>query len=218
MNLEDHYTALYKQFGDDPRAVQLADALTQRRRFHELVRPIADIERASVLDVGCGLAHLYPFLLERGFAGTYSGIDINHAFIGACREKIPESRFEVHDIAAAPPAWHADYTLLNGVFNNPRENPWGFLEASLRNMFAVSDRAMVFNAMSSYVDFFADDLVYFDPSEVFRFCKEELSPLVELQHAYQVRAGGVPFEFVVVVHRTTVAPRKLRAANAGPAR
>lgn len=217
MDITSHYTALFERYGDDPRAVQLADAVTQRRRFTEITRPIADLAKASVLDVGCGLGHLYPFLLERGFLGEYSGIDVNPTFVEQCRRKMPGMRFEVVDVSQKPPPWRADYLVLNGVFNNPREKPWDFLVASLRNMFAAADRAIVFNAMSTYVDFFDPALVYFDPGEVFRFCKEELSPLVDLNHSYQVRPGVIPFEFTIVVHRTDLAPCKARpTTNSSP--
>ncbi|MEI2638270.1 MAG: hypothetical protein V9F03_04650 [Microthrixaceae bacterium] len=36
--------------------------------------------------------------------------------------------------------------------------------------------ALAFNSLSRYVDFFTEGLGYFDPGEVFKFCKENLSP------------------------------------------
>src|SRR5438105_3503365 len=99
MDLVEHYTALYRQYGDDPRAVQLADRITQNIRFDVLMRVMEDRKHASVIDVGCGLGHLYEFLLGHGFQGDYSGVDINPVFVDRCREKFKRNRFEVCDIS-----------------------------------------------------------------------------------------------------------------------
>jgi SAM-dependent methyltransferase len=208
MDIVRHYSELLAQHGDDPKAVQLADRVTQRRRFAVLHDALGDRRRDGVLDVGCGLAHLHEHLVEEGWDGEYSGIDITPDFITLCRNKFPSSRFEVWDISAGPAPWQADWCLLNGVFNNPRPDPWGFLTASLRHMLASCRTGIAFNLMSTYVDRLDPDLVYFDPEAVFRFCKEELSPLVNLRHDYCVRPGVVPFEAAFTVLRSGIAVRR----------
>jgi hypothetical protein len=67
-----------------------------------------------------------------------------------------------------------------------------------------------FNMLSRFVDYFDDELYYEDPLHAFRFCKEQLSPLVTLRHDYAVRPGSIPFEFSIYVRRTDVAPRPLQ--------
>lgn len=202
MDVVQHYSDLLKKHGDDPRAVQLADRMTQRRRFRVLTEPLESMHGSSVMDVGCGLAHLAEFLAENGLDGEYTGIDINQDFVDVCRAKFPETRFECLDISRTTPGWESDLVVCNGMFNNPCTDPKAFVRCSLRNMYAVTRRVMSFNLMSSYVDFFDPNLLYFDPEDIFRFCKEELSPLVSLRHDYQVRPGVVPFEFAVYVFRT----------------
>jgi SAM-dependent methyltransferase len=208
MDINQHYSQLWQQYGDDPRSVQLADRVTQRRRFTLLCEVSRDIRRASILDVGCGLAHLHEYLLEHGYEGDYTGIDVNPDFVAECRRKFPKSRFELLDISQTAASWQVDYVLLNGVFNNARADSHEFVRSCLRNMFAACRVGMAFNAMSTYVDRFDPELVYFDPEELFGFCKEELSPLVNLRHEYFVRPGIVPFEFALMVYKTDVAPRK----------
>jgi len=213
-DIVEHYTDLYRRYGDDPRSVQLTDRPTQRVRFEVLCQGIADLRAADleILDVGCGLGHLYEYLRGVGFAGRYGGVDVNPEFVDACRRKFPECRFEVWDIAAAPPPWEADYTVLSGVFNNPRPDADAFVRASLRHMFAASRRGVLFNAMSTYVDFLAPELVYFHPEDLFRFCKEALSPRVCLRHDYQVKPGVVPFEYAIYVYRADT-PARARLAR-----
>lgn len=212
-----HYSDLLKQHGDDPRAVHWSDRDSQRRRFSTVTEPLANAPGSSVMDVGCGLAHLAEFLGEVGFDGTYTGIDINPDFISACREKLPSTRFACLDIGLTVPGWESDFVVCSGLFNNPSPDPQALLHASLRNMYAVTRQALSFNLMSTYVDFLDPGLVYFNPEDVFRFCKEELSPLVALQHDYQVKPGVVPFEFTVHVSRTGEACRPRMTGTTAPA-
>ena len=198
-----HYSALLREHGDDPRAVQWADRSTQDERFRVLTEPLRAMRGRSVMDVGCGLAHLAEYLAKNGLECDYSGIDINPDFIDACRKKLPASRFELLDISGTVPGWKSDLVVCSGLFNNPVPDPQALLQRSLRNMFAVTRQAMSFNLMSSYVDFIDPALVYFHPEDVFRFCKEHLSPLVTVRHDYQVKPGVVPFEFTVYVLRTS---------------
>ena len=100
--------------------------------------------------------------------------------------------------------------LVSGVFNNLISDNRGFFEAISRRLMAQADVGYAFNMISRYVDYFDDGLYYEDPSQAFRFCKEELSPLVTLRHDYTVRPGSIPFEFTIYVHRSDVAPRALQ--------
>lgn len=207
MDIVEHYSRLFQEHGDSPQSVQLADRTSQFRRFEVLTKDIPRKERVSVMDVGCGLGHLNEFFAESGRNVNYSGIDVTPDFVTACQSKFPKARFAVHDISSSPPEWSAEYLVLNGVFNNHRDDAADFMFRSLRNMYSVTTKFMTFNFMSTYVDFQDNQLVYFHPETVFRFCKEELSPLVELNHGYCVRDGIVPFEAVVTVHKTAIVPR-----------
>lgn len=208
-----HYSELFRKYGDSPQSVQLADRETQYRRFEVLTRQIPRNESVSVLDVGCGLGHLNEFLIEHGYDVDYHGTDVNPDFLNACKEKFPKSQFQQTDISSQIPDWQCDYIVLNGVFNNMREDPGRFLTQSLRHMYAATRKCMSFNFMSTYVDFADNELVYFHPESVFQFCKEEISPMVEMNHAYLVREGSIPFEVTMTVHRAEIEIRKRLATG-----
>ena len=68
-------------------------------------------------------------------------------------------------------------------------------------MFAAANKEISFNMMSTYVDYQADDLFYFDPLKIFDFCKKELSPLVMLKHDYALGEKNYPYEFSIFVQK-----------------
>ena len=106
---------------------------------------------------------------------------------------------------------HFDYAIISGVFNNRVTDNWAFLTGALRLLFPHVRRGLAFNALSAYVDFQDEGLYYADPEAVFRFCKESLSPAVNLRHDYEVKPGVVPFEFTTQVFRCAHPPRAKHA-------
>lgn len=207
MDVIEHYSRLYAKYGDDPRAVQLSDGATQRRRFAALCEIVRGGSDVSILDVGCGLGHLAEFLTETGFTGSYTGIDIVQDFVSACRKKLPQHEFDLWDISAQPFPRKFEYVLASGIFNNQRMDALDFLQRSVKNMYDSCLTATAFNFMSTYVDYFDAELAYFEPERLFSFCKQELSPLVTLRNDYCVKPDVVPFEALLYVHRTTIGCR-----------
>ncbi len=63
------------------------------RRLNEIPSLITG---KTVLDVGCGLGHLYALLRNRNL--TYKGIDSSPIFIQGCKKFFPEANFEVGDV------------------------------------------------------------------------------------------------------------------------
>lgn len=199
-DLIHHYQSLLAKHGPTAQAVQWADTETQVGRFSILTEISADLGR--VLDVGCGLGHLYSFLRAKGFEGTYQGVDIVPEFIEFASDAFasnPAARADL--ITPDAPLPFCDYAILSGVFNNKMDDNWGFMTSTLRRMFEAADKGIAFNAMTSHVDFHDEGLYYVDPMKVFEFCKSELGGHPVLRHDYTLRPGGFPFEFAVYVYK-----------------
>lgn len=207
--LAKHYGDLVKRHGDAAESAQYADRETQERRM-EVLCEIGVTKDSKVLDFGCGTGQMLSLLKRTiGFEGEYVGYDISAEAIEFARGAQPDGRFEVRNVLEDPADEQFDYVLVSGVYNNLISDNVGFFEAASRALLAQARKGYAFNMLSRYVDYFDDGLFYADPAEAFRFCKEELSPLVTLRHDYSVRPGGIPFEFTIYVHSTGIEPRKL---------
>lgn len=206
-DLQAHYRALYAQHGDSPQAVQWSSLDSQQRRFAVLTEvaqaPISAM--GSVLDLGCGLGALRDYLRAGGHTAAYTGLDFVGEFIDRARVKYADdaaARFEQHDLSTdAPLPFRADWVLLSGVFNNPMADNAAFIRQTLLRMYEACERGIAFNAMSTYVDFRADNLYYADPTELFDWVKRHLSRRATLRHDYLVKEGSIPFEFTCYVYR-----------------
>ncbi|HWV54436.1 class I SAM-dependent methyltransferase [Pseudorhodoplanes sp.] len=207
--LRAHYTKLAHEHADSPKAVQYSDKASHWARF-AILADIGLDPMASVLDFGCGTAELLSFLRERaGFKGKYVGVDISDQQLAIARSKFPDCRFENRDVLSAGVGEVVDYIFINGVFNNrvPGADGFAYLTDILTALRPAARKGIAFNAISTYVDFFDDGLVYLDPGRVFEFCKQNLSGLVTLRHDYLLKPSAPPFEFTVYVRVSDQTPR-----------
>ena len=200
-SLTDHYRALWEQHGDSSHAVQYSDSQSHKARFDVLCSIASPL--ASVLDVGCGLAHLYRYLKTKNFEGRYMGIDIVPEFIDAARSHTKDDAnadANLCDSTEDLPSGY-DYALLSGVFNNRMPDNQAFMQTTLRRMFSAAEKGIAFNAMSTFVDYQDDTLYYSNPLEVLKFCKNELAGHPILRHDYSLTENGYPFEYAIYVYK-----------------
>lgn len=207
-SLAEHYNELAKEFGDSHHAVQQSSRDTQLNRFKILLEGFPNYREKKILDFGCGAAHLYDLLKESGFSGEYIGYDISAELLKIAVDKNPNIRFELRNIFEQPPAERFDIILISGVFNNALGNNVRFMQDVLNILFPLCQDGLAFNCLSTYVDYKAEGLFYFDPCSVFDFCKQHLTPNVVLRHDYEIKEGVIPFEFSFYLKTSVHSPRK----------
>jgi len=204
--LADHYDGLVRKFGAAPQSAQWSDRETQFRRFSVLTEIMQDRQNSDILDIGCGTASLLAYLKDaHDFKGQYQGVDISSEAIKLASEMYPEQKFAIANLLEQPLADRHDYVVMCGIFNNRLSDDaecGSFIKQMLKCGFEHANKGMAFNVMSKYVDFEAENLCYFQPEELFGFCKQHLSPNVTLRHDYNIKDGVIPFEFTIYVYRT----------------
>ena len=94
-----------------------------------------------------------------------------------------------------------DYVLINGTFNNNTNNNWNWMRKSLIQLFSVTKKAIIFNNLSYYVDYYDKKLFYIKPEKVFNFCKQKLSEKIILNNSYVLKKNTIPYEFTTYVKK-----------------
>ena len=98
--MSDFYDNLVNNHGLDIKSLHGKDAnytkSKQETKFSIISKYIKD--KDSVLDVGCGLADLNFFLLERNWIGQYNGIDISPKMVEMCNNTLGKKSVSCVDI------------------------------------------------------------------------------------------------------------------------
>lgn len=204
----EQYREAFRRHGDSPAAV-LWPKGRQDLRFAALTRCVRG-ESFSVLDFGCGLAHLLPWLRQRYRGVRYTGVDLLPEFIAACRAKFPEAQFETLD-SAPDIAGAFDYVLVSGAFNILYDPDAAVHQQlvfeSLRSLFARANRALAVNFMSDHVDYRQEGAYHQAIDPLLAHLRAALSPRFVLDHSY------MPYEYTVTVFKD---PEILRPETVHP--
>jgi SAM-dependent methyltransferase len=96
----------------------------------------------SILDVGCGVAHLHTFLSNQGWSGKYLGFDPNKKAIDLVDESINAMEGTIEDM---PDFMKYDWAISNGVFNLGLKEEHTFW--IIENMISHANKGIVFNML-----------------------------------------------------------------------
>jgi ubiquinone/menaquinone biosynthesis C-methylase UbiE len=188
------YTDRFDRLGGVVEALGSGSDEHQAIRY-KVLSEIADLGGQRVLDVGCGFGGFVDYCRHYGQPVTYTGIDIVPAFLEEASKRHPEEEFLEMDILDAPDDLEYDYVVSSQAFNNRfgESDNLNVIKKVISKCFRIAKKGVAFDMMSSHVDFREDHLYYFDPAEVFSFCKT-LTKRVSLRHDYPL------FEFCVYLY------------------
>lgn len=178
------YEEAFNTYGDNTKSCLWDKPMIMR--YRELVK-VATLDGASILEIGCGIGGFYEYLVsDCGIKNiTYTGIDLVGGMIELAKEKYPDAHFETRDIFQQPLQKTYDYVFLCGVFFVGADGSKEFMKRMLKEAFALCNKALAFNFISSYVNFKDEGTAYYDPTDVFKYCIENLSWNVNMHHHYE---------------------------------
>ena len=193
-----HYEQQLARHGATARGMDWKDARSQRLRF-EILAGVGDLDGRTLCDVGAGAGHLADYLGETGRRVEYCGIDLSPRMVAAARARLPDTRFECHDILGRPLGERWDFVVCSGLFHVKLDADvarWrGFVEATLRAMYRMCRVGIAFNLMGNDVDYRVSQLYYTEAADTLAFCREALGGTVTLRDDYPL------YEYTVYVHR-----------------
>ena len=97
----------------------------------------------SVLDVGCGVAHLHTYLTNQGWSGKYFGFDPNKKAIDVIDENINAVHGTIEDLDDTK----YDWVIANGVFNLGLKEEHSF--RIIENMILHANKGIIFNMLQA---------------------------------------------------------------------
>lgn len=190
------YQEAFATHGDSPSAV-LWPRGRQSLRFKALTRHFQDTG-FSVLDYGCGLAHLKKELDERFSSYRYIGADLVPEFVQTVRRKHPDAT--VHLIRShADLVEPVDHVVISGTFNiidgNDGAAYLSHVHTALEHLFGLCRVSLSVNFMTDQVDFVQAGAHHVNVESMYRFVRNRLSPRLQLDQSY------MPYEFTIVAFR-----------------
>jgi len=155
-------------------------------------------EGCRILDYGCGLGFLYPYLSQRLKTFEYVGVDMVAEFIDDAKASYPRGDF----LLIGPTdsiGLDVDLVFASGVFNvasfnnQDQSKAWAF--GRIGSLFELAGRVLIVDFLSDNVDYRQDEALHFSPSEVIGFITKNLS------RRYIIRHDLLPYEFTAIVLR-----------------
>jgi cyclopropane fatty-acyl-phospholipid synthase-like methyltransferase len=195
-----YYSGKLAQHGATARGVDWNSEDSQRLRFDQLARVFEGARGTfTVLDYGCGVGALVPYLSERFPAFELTGFDVAEEMVATARSLHGAPR--VHFTTSIDDSERFDYVVASGIFNvrmHHEAAAWRtYIEDTLERFHRLSVRGFAFNILTSYSDpeYMRQDLYYGDPRELFDLCVRRFSRRVAVLHDYPL------YEFTIIVRK-----------------
>lgn len=162
-------------------------------RFRELVRDVP-VHSKSILDAGCGLGDLLPFLYAKSPDFSYLGVDKKAEFIEFARKHYEGHEFRVGDPFDKKIGMF-DIVISSGVMNGNEPDWMEKRRKMISTLWDQTGEALAFNMAGGNVPIANDSLIaYADAGEIYEYCKT-LTPRVILK-AHTIRK-----DFTVVMFK-----------------
>jgi SAM-dependent methyltransferase len=194
----ERYSERLEEFGHSPETLGWGSHKKKHIIRYKILSELARRHpESSVLDVGCGFADMYEFMLAAGWKGRYTGIDIVPGLLDVARNRHPNLDVREMDISEE----HAvldeyDFVLATGIFGAALSSGQNeaHVERTLKIMFHHAKRAVCVDFQSSYVDFQKEGAWHADPAWLLPVARA-ITKRVDLRMDY------MPYEFMLTLYQ-----------------
>ena len=180
-NLTEDYDKSLAQYGESPKVLLWWDYRSMALRFRELVKDLP-VEGRSILDAGCGMGDLLPYLYARSNDFNYLGVDTNQGFIDIARK-----RYEGHNFNLADPfdkkIGNFDIVISSGVMNGNYKGWLDNRKRMIKHLYSQCNEVLAFNMAGGLRRIPNDSLIaYADAQEILDYCQSLSSRIILRTH------------------------------------
>lgn len=184
-----HYEKCFDTYGDSAKGVDWTKEEQVDIRYKTMLELISFREKTfegingtSVLDYGCGLSHLYEYMLKENINFVdYTGLEISEKFYNESKKKYPQNKYILGDILVDESVIQReyDYILMNGVFTEKRDLSYDemfkYFEIMISKVYAYCKKGLAFNVMSKQVDWELDYLFHVPMDDMANFLTKKIT-------------------------------------------
>lgn len=138
------YKKTFREYGESPQALQWSDYRSAASRYRELLSEL-DLNKRTILDVGCGMGDLLPYIYARTMDFKYLGVDIVEEFIDVAKKRYAGHSFRLINIFKEDLGQTFDVVILCGALNANRENWLEKRKAKIKHLYELANEVVVFN-------------------------------------------------------------------------
>lgn len=192
------YSQRFIEEGVSINSVGWKNEETQLLRFSKLLQDI-DIENKTILDIGCGLGDLIPFLKLKCKTFNYIGIDICHEFIEHCKKTYINDKncsFLVVDPIefCNSQQYDFDIAIASGTFTYKTSNTEDYTNSALTRIIETTKLSFCFNMLSNSVDYTLEKNTHYDKDIIGEF-------VASFTDRYRILDDYPLYEFTVQIHK-----------------
>lgn len=173
------HKASIERFGYQPQALFWSDQDVQKMRFEVLANLIPSVEKPnhqawSILDVGCGFADFYAYLVKAGYRINYTGVDVSPDMIysaGCLHPDIQLFEGELVDQGFEKDSF--DFVFLSGALNEVVDETGAYAKSVIRDLYRIARLGVGFNLLNKHNSWIQSraDLQSFYPASIAAFCE-----------------------------------------------
>lgn len=172
--------------GESPKALRWNSYESAAQRYRQLVSDI-DFENKTILDAGCGMGDLLPFIYAKADKFSYLGMDIEPEFIEIAKKRYSGHNFQVGNPFSDQMSQAFDVIISSGVMNNNSSDWMTKRKLMISEMFNKANQVFAFNMAGSAGEATeGKDIGYANITEVFEFCLN-LTPKIILRNHYSTK-------------------------------
>jgi len=188
------YQNSFAQHGESPKALQWSSYKAAAIRYTQLVADL-NIENKSILDVGCGMGDLLPYLYSKNLDFDYLGVDIVPDFIEIAKKRYLGSAFDVFNPFDDELTQTYDIIVSSGTMNIKTPGWENRRKMMIEHLYKYANEALAFN-MAGWMQESSEGkkIAFAHIPDIFEFCRS-LTPKVILRNHYNAK------DFTIVMYK-----------------